>query len=123
VGRYSGDLAGGKAIPAIENLLPKDRDRVDQHTELDVVSKVTKLRIGTSFGSPPDEKPTDHARIPAAAIFGKRFLQKFEPGRWAARSGSCYSENVRPGDFLPVHPWKRLGSPLKTPTHKKETGP
>jgi hypothetical protein len=44
-GRYSGDLAGRKAIPAVENLALVENDGLPQTSELDVVGKLTKLGV------------------------------------------------------------------------------
>ena len=44
--RYTGKLASGKAVAAIENLAVEDHDGAEQPTEFDVVGKLTKFGIG-----------------------------------------------------------------------------
>jgi hypothetical protein len=56
---------------------------LEQATGLDVLSKL--LKVGFLADRRQVEKPYRPCKILAAAIFGKRFLQKPQPGRGASK--------------------------------------
>jgi hypothetical protein len=80
--------------------------------------------IGTSCGWPPDEKTYPAMKESLRRLFLENaFWESFSWGWEGTDQELMFLEVFSHADFRRCHPWKRPGSPLKTPTHKKETRP